>query len=312
MVEGYFNAIEIFYPGDSLRIVARFRLALRVVRQERDGADVAARVAIGPRIDADEREVHRVESRFFLQLTPRGVLYRFADFDKSSWQRQRTLVGWILPPDHQYAPVRIYDNAVGGQGGRWRKRHGQPIYVESSNVKTATSAGVLLYRDRSELEVMLGHPGGPYWRRKDEGSWTVPKGEVQDGEDLFEAALREFGEEIGFHPTGPAIALGSVRQAGGKHVHMWAIREEWEPETLVSNTFSIEWPPRSGRMQDFPEIDRAQWFDLATARSKIQKSQAEFLNRLEALVHSEQIHPTKEASASRTTPEHVRSIKTQR
>ncbi|HET6389606.1 NUDIX domain-containing protein [Hyphomicrobium sp.] len=151
-------------------------------------------------------------------------------------------------------------------------------------MKTATSAGLLLYRDRSGLEVLLGHPGGPYWRRKDDGSWTVPKGEVQDREDLYKAALREFEEETGFHPEGPAMALGSIRQAGGKHVHAWAIHADWNPETLVSNTFSMEWPPRSGRMQSFPEIDRAEWFGLATARLKILKSQVEFLNRLEVLL----------------------------
>ncbi|WP_082072796.1 NUDIX domain-containing protein [Hyphomicrobium sp. 99] len=153
-------------------------------------------------------------------------------------------------------------------------------------MKTATSAGLLLYRDRNGLEVMLGHPGGPYWRKKDDGSWTVPKGEVIGGEDLYKAALREFVEEIGFHPKGSAVPLGSVRQAGGKCVHVWAIEDDWNPETLVSNTFSIEWPPRSGRMQDFPEIDRAQWFDLATAHAKILKSQAEFLNRLALLRQS--------------------------
>ncbi|MBS0268321.1 MAG: NUDIX domain-containing protein [Proteobacteria bacterium] len=154
-------------------------------------------------------------------------------------------------------------------------------------MKTATSAGVLLYRDQNGLEVLLGHPGGPYWRKKDEGSWTVPKGEVRNGEDLYKAALREFAEETGFHPKGAATPLGSVRQAGGKSVHVWAIEADWNPETLVSNPFSIEWPPRSGRMQNFPEIDRAAWFDLATARAKILKSQGEFLNRLDLLRRSE-------------------------
>ncbi|MGO4684817.1 NUDIX domain-containing protein [Hyphomicrobium sp. 2TAF46] len=154
-------------------------------------------------------------------------------------------------------------------------------------MKTATSAGVLLYRDRNGLEVLLGHPGGPYWRRKDEGSWTVPKGEVLDGEDLYKAALREFAEETGFQPKGAVTPLGSVRQAGGKSVHVWAIEADWNPETLVSNTFSIEWPPRSGRMQNFPEIDRADWFDLTTARAKILRSQGDFLDRLDLLRRSE-------------------------
>jgi predicted NUDIX family NTP pyrophosphohydrolase len=149
------------------------------------------------------------------------------------------------------------------------------------------SAGLLLYRDRNGLEVLLAHPGGPYWRNKDEGSWTVPKGEALDGEDLYKAAFREFVEETGFRPDGTATPLGSVRQAGGKHVHVWALEGDWNPETLVSNLFSIEWPPHSGRMQNFPEIDRAEWFDLTTAHSKILKGQAELLNRLAVLRNPE-------------------------
>ncbi|HML30139.1 MAG TPA: NUDIX domain-containing protein [Hyphomicrobium sp.] len=148
-------------------------------------------------------------------------------------------------------------------------------------MKTAASAGLLLYRRREELQVLLAHPGGPYWRNKDDGAWTVPKGEIRGGEDPLEAALREFEEETGFQPEGNALSLGSLRQAGGKQVHVWAIEADWDPATLVSNQFSIEWPPRSGRMSAFPEIDRAAWFDIPAAYRKILKSQSEFLHRLE-------------------------------
>jgi predicted NUDIX family NTP pyrophosphohydrolase len=148
-------------------------------------------------------------------------------------------------------------------------------------VKTATSAGLLLYRNMAGLEVLLAHPGGPYWQKMDAGAWTIPKGLVEADEDTLAAAVREFREETGFHPKGHALPLGSVRQAGGKVVQAWALEADWDPAELVSNTFSIPWPPRSGRTQDFPEIDRAAWFDLETARAKILKSQAEFLNRLE-------------------------------
>ncbi|MFT3732176.1 MAG: NUDIX domain-containing protein [Hyphomicrobium sp.] len=148
-------------------------------------------------------------------------------------------------------------------------------------MKSKTSAGLLLHRRRGDLEVLLAHPGGPYWRNKDEGAWTIPKGEVQDGEEPDLAALREFAEETGFQPQGERLSLGSVRQAGGKLVHVWSIEADWDPQNLVSNMFSIEWPPRSGRMQPFPEIDKAAWFDLAAAHRKILRSQSEFLNRLE-------------------------------
>jgi predicted NUDIX family NTP pyrophosphohydrolase len=148
-------------------------------------------------------------------------------------------------------------------------------------MKTIASAGLLLYRHRSGLEVLLAHPGGPYWRKKDDGAWTVPKGEIGEGEDYYVAAVREFKEETGYAPKGKPTSLGSVRQAGGKFVHVWALEDDWEPEALVSNLFSMEWPPRSGLKQEFPEIDRAAWFDIATARRKILKSQSEFLARLE-------------------------------
>ncbi len=148
-------------------------------------------------------------------------------------------------------------------------------------MKTVASAGLLLYRRRKGLEVLLAHPGGPFWRNKDDGAWTVPKGEIHDGEDTYEAAVREFAEETGHVVQGQALPLGSLRQAGGKHVYAWAVEAEWDPVALVSNTFTIEWPPRSGRTAQFPEIDRAAWFDISSARSKILKSQSEFLDRLE-------------------------------
>ncbi|MET0407514.1 MAG: NUDIX domain-containing protein [Hyphomicrobium sp.] len=148
-------------------------------------------------------------------------------------------------------------------------------------MKTSASAGLLLYRLKEKLEVLLAHPGGPYWKNKDAGAWTVPKGEILEGEDPHQAAIREFMEETGFRPSGDALSLGSLRQAGGKWVHVWAVPQDWDPARLVSNSFSIEWPPRSGRVQEFPEIDRAAWFDLAQARVKILKSQLPFLDRLE-------------------------------
>lgn len=151
-------------------------------------------------------------------------------------------------------------------------------------MKTTASAGLLLYRWVPELEVLLAHPGGPYWRNKDDGAWTVPKGEIHDGEEPRLAAIREFTEETGFRPEGEPLTLGFLRQTGGKLVHVWAIENDWNPAGLISNPFSIEWPPRSGRTQQFPEIDRAAWFDLATARRKILKSQSEFLHRLELAV----------------------------
>jgi predicted NUDIX family NTP pyrophosphohydrolase len=144
------------------------------------------------------------------------------------------------------------------------------------------SAGLLLYRHRApELEVLLVHPGGPFWRRRDEGAWSIPKGEIEDGEDELAAALREFGEETGFRPKGPARDLGTLRQPSGKLVHVWAIGADWDPSRLVSNTFSMEWPPHSGRTETFPEVDRAAWFGPAEARRKILKGQIAFLDRLQ-------------------------------
>jgi len=143
------------------------------------------------------------------------------------------------------------------------------------------SAGLLLFRQMDgDIEVLLGHPGGPFWRRKDEGAWTIPKGLIAPGESPLSAAQREFAEETGHDPSGDTIPLGSATQPGGKVVHVWAIEGDWDPADLQSNTFEMEWPPRSGRRQSFPEIDRAAWFRMAEARKRILKGQALFIDRL--------------------------------
>jgi predicted NUDIX family NTP pyrophosphohydrolase len=144
------------------------------------------------------------------------------------------------------------------------------------------SAGVLLYRlQGGELQVLLVHMGGPFWARKDEHAWSIPKGEYAAGEDPLAAAQREFAEELGTPPPdGPWLELGEVRQSGGKTVTAWAIEGEFDPATAVSNTFELEWPPHSGRMQSFPEVDRVAWFDIDTARSKMIAAQGAVLERL--------------------------------
>ena len=149
------------------------------------------------------------------------------------------------------------------------------------------SAGILLFRQVSSCtEVLLVHPGGPLWARKDEGAWSIPKGELAAGEDPLAAALREFEEETGHAPSGETLALEPVRQASGKLVHAWAVRGDLDPERVRSNTFTLEWPPRSGRRQEFPEIDRAAWFTLAEARAKILAGQADLLAQLRARLES--------------------------
>jgi predicted NUDIX family NTP pyrophosphohydrolase len=146
------------------------------------------------------------------------------------------------------------------------------------------SAGLLIYRRlHGKLEVFLVHPGGPFWSRKDRHAWSIPKGEYDDGEAPLEAAKRECREETGFAVEGTFQDLGTVRQSG-KVVRAWACAGDYDPEALVSNTFTLTWPPGSGKEQEFPEVDRAAWFPLATARQKIHKSQEIFLDRLEQLL----------------------------
>jgi predicted NUDIX family NTP pyrophosphohydrolase len=146
------------------------------------------------------------------------------------------------------------------------------------------SAGILLHRRRNgALEVLLAHPGGPFWARRDDGAWTIPKGLVDAGESDEAAARREFREELGADPVGTLVPLGSIRQRGGKHVEAFALEGDFDVAALRSNTFETEWPPRSGRRHAFPEVDRVAWMDLATARVKMLDAQRPLLDRLEAL-----------------------------
>jgi predicted NUDIX family NTP pyrophosphohydrolase len=146
-----------------------------------------------------------------------------------------------------------------------------------------TSAGILLHRERGGArEVLLVHPGGPFWARKDAGAWSIPKGEYEEGDDPRACALREFEEELGSPlPAGTELTdLGTVRQSGGKVITAYSAPGDLDADAITSNTFTIEWPPRSGRSQEFPEVDRAGWFALDEAREKINQAQAEFLVRL--------------------------------
>ena len=144
------------------------------------------------------------------------------------------------------------------------------------------SAGLLLYRVRETgIEVLLVHPGGPFWARRDEGAWTIPKGEFDANEAPLAAARREFLEETGAAVEGRFTALTPVRQAGGKRVHAFAVEADFDPATLMSNTFEIEWPPRSGRMQHFPEVDRAAWFTVAEAATKMHSAQRVWLGEID-------------------------------
>jgi predicted NUDIX family NTP pyrophosphohydrolase len=160
------------------------------------------------------------------------------------------------------------------------------------------SAGILMYRLRnSTLEVLLVHPGGPYWAKKDLGAWSIPKGEFEGGEDRLSAAKREFQEETGCLPEGNFIVLTPRKQPGGKVVHAWAVRGDCDVKAIVSNTFSMEWPPRSGKRQEFPEVDRAEWFTMEVAKEKILKGQVGFLEELRRIVEKDLATENREPSS---------------
>jgi predicted NUDIX family NTP pyrophosphohydrolase len=147
------------------------------------------------------------------------------------------------------------------------------------------SAGILLYRRRgASFEVLLAHPGGPFWRGRDTGAWTIPKGVVDEGEEPLEAACREFAEETGINLAGPFLPLGSVRQKAGKTVHAWAVEGDADAAAIVSNTSRVEWPRNSGKWIVYPEVDRCAWMEPAEAREKMNPAQAELLDRLSSLL----------------------------
>lgn len=147
-----------------------------------------------------------------------------------------------------------------------------------------TSAGILLYRKVDHrLEVFLVHPGGPFWAHKDSGAWSIPKGEFESDEEALAAAKREFAEETGFEPQGQLLELGSVKQSSAKTVYAWTTEGDLDASKIRSNTFMLQWPPNSGRYEEFPEVDRGEWFDLPTAKQKIVPGQVPLLERLEAL-----------------------------
>lgn len=151
--------------------------------------------------------------------------------------------------------------------------------------RATVSAGLLLYRRAPHgLEVFLAHPGGPFWRQRDAGAWTIPKGVVNEGEELLTAACREFEEETGLRPEPPYVPLGSVRQRSGKHVHAWAWEGDADPTRVTSNTMQAEWPRGSGTWITFPEVDRCGWFDVPVARTKLLAAQAELVDRLERVL----------------------------
>ena len=162
----------------------------------------------------------------------------------------------------------------------------QPVaqFVLEKNMPSKKSAGLLVYRSRNgNLEVLLVHPGGPFWAKKDEGSWSIPKGEIAQDEEPLKAARRELFEETGLQVDGSFIALSPVKQSGGKWVYAWALEGDCSAESIRSNMFSMEWPPRSGKRREFPEVDRAAWFPLEEAKQKILKSQLSLLEELQSV-----------------------------
>ncbi len=151
------------------------------------------------------------------------------------------------------------------------------------------SSGILVYRRAVEPEVFLVHPGGPFWQRKEDGAWSIPKGEFSEGEDPFQAARREFEEETGLAITGNFEALDPVKQPSGKVIYVWIVTGELDPNALKSNLFSMQWPPRSGIIQKFPEVDRAAWFSITVARRKIVKGQIPFIDELDRKLENIQL-----------------------
>ena len=172
--------------------------------------------------------------------------------------------------------------------GAWSRATNYAAHAVNPAARSRLSAGLLFYRHTGDrLEVLLAHPGGPYFARKDAGAWTIPKGEPEPGEDLFDCARRETEEEVGYvapHAKERYVALGQCQQRGGKVVHAFACEADVALDVLGASTFEIEWPPRSGQRQRFPEVDAAQYFDLETARAKIRPAQAVFLDRLVELL----------------------------
>ena len=155
-------------------------------------------------------------------------------------------------------------------------------------MRAKVSAGLLMFRVRDgQLEVFLAHPGGPFFAHRDDGHWTIPKGEIEPGEEFLATALREFNEEVGIKidPSSKFLELGSIRQKGGKIVHAWGVENDWDGQApIISSTYTMEWPPASGKMRNFPEVDRAQFFSIEEAREKIKDTQIPLLDRLESLL----------------------------
>ena len=179
---------------------------------------------------------------------------------------------------------RFPANAAGCSGVEFWRRWTRAPYAPpvEAHAMPRKSAGILLFREvDGRLEVLLVHPGGPFWRKKDEGAWSIPKGEFQEGEDALTAARREFAEETGVALAGDFIPLRPLRQPSGKTIFVWAMKGDLDSAALKSNTFSMEWPPGSGRQQEIPEVDRAGWFSLEMARRKLLKGQVPFLRQLE-------------------------------
>lgn len=156
------------------------------------------------------------------------------------------------------------------------------MVVKASPKRLPQTAGLLIYRVKGHgPEVLLVHPGGPFWANKDAHAWSIPKGEFGDDEEPLAAARREVAEETGLDPQGPLTALQPIRRPGHKTIHAWAIESDCDPSVITSNAFTLEWPPKSGRMQEFPEVDRAAWFPLDVAKTKIHKGQRDLLDQLE-------------------------------